>query len=57
MENKTIEKYLLYLFYVLVVATICIYFFAEEVDKTYFYYTGGAALTVRGMHYIIKYLM
>lgn len=55
MDSK-IEKVLLVLFYLFsLVAVICYFVFPE--DRTYFYYSGGTAIVMRGIHYIMKYLM
>ncbi|MFV0398096.1 MAG: hypothetical protein ACK5JU_08790 [Bacteroidales bacterium] len=54
--DSSIEKVLLVLFYLFsLIAVICYFVFSE--DRTYFYYSGGAAIVMRGVHYIMKYLM
>lgn len=55
MDSK-IEKVLLVLFYLFsLIAVICYFLFSE--DRTYFYYSGGTAIAIRGIHYVMKYLM
>lgn len=55
MEQKSISKVLLILFYVLTIATIIVYFVSP--DRTLFLYLGGSALAIRAMHYFMKFFL